>query len=76
MPRYVVERNFPQPLNILLNPEGQAACQMIVRGNAELGVTWFHSYVSLNRRKTFCIYDAPDPDAIRHAAQRRASPWT
>ena len=70
MPRSVVERNFPQPLSIPLNPEGRTACQMIAHGNAELGVTWLHSYVSPDHRKTFCIYDAPDPDAIRRAAQK------
>jgi hypothetical protein len=24
-------------------------------------VTWIHSYVSQDRQKTFCIYDAPSP---------------
>ena len=74
MPRYMVERNFPQPLNIPLNSEGRDTCQMVVHGNAELGVTWLHSYVSPDRRKTFCIYDAPDPDAIRRAAQKASIP--
>ena len=34
----MVERNFPQPLSIPLNPDGRTACQVIVHGNAELGV--------------------------------------
>jgi hypothetical protein len=37
-------------------------------------VTWVHSYVSDNKRKTFCIYDAPDPESIRRAAERNGLP--
>jgi hypothetical protein len=29
-----------------------------------------HSYVSENREKTFCVYDAPSPEAIRKTAAR------
>ncbi|MFD1731107.1 DUF4242 domain-containing protein [Deinococcus malanensis] len=42
--------------------------------NADLGVTWVHSYVSDDKRKTFCIYDGPTPEAIRQAAERNGLP--
>jgi uncharacterized protein DUF4242 len=74
VPRYMVERSFPQPLSIPLNSEGRTVCQTIVHGNAELGVTWLHSYVSPDRQKTFCIYDAPNADAIRRAAEKSKIP--
>jgi len=35
---------------------------------------WVHSYVSADKTLTFCIYDAPNPDAIRRAAQRNVRP--
>jgi hypothetical protein len=37
-------------------------------------VTWVHSYVSADKKKTFCVYDAPAPEAIRHAASRNKLP--
>jgi len=74
MARYMVERLFPQGLNIPLTGEGAAACMGVVGKNAELGVTWVHSFVSEDKHKTFCIYDAPDPEAVRRAAERNGLP--
>jgi hypothetical protein len=37
-------------------------------------VTWVHSYVSPDRKKTFCIYDSPTPEAIRTVAGRNGLP--
>ena len=68
MPRYLVERSFPDGLSIPQTAEGAKVCRSVVDMNAEDGVTWLHSYVAPNRDKTFCIYDAPSPEAIRHAA--------
>lgn len=74
MPRYVVERSFPDGLNIPVNAEGAAACLGVVNRNAEEGVTWVHSYVSDDHRRTWCIYDGPNPDAIRKVAARNQLP--
>jgi hypothetical protein len=74
MPRYVVERTFKGGLDIPLTDEGVAACQRVVGTNAEAGVTWVHSYVSEDKMKTFCIYDAPDADAIRRTAEKNKLP--
>lgn len=74
MPRYVVERSFPDGLNIPVNAEGAAACLGVVDRNAEEGVTWVHSYVSDDHRKTWCVYDGPSPEAIRKVAARNQLP--
>ena len=42
--------------------------------NAEEGVTWLQSYVSANDKATFCVYEAPSPEAIRRAAARNGLP--
>jgi len=68
MPRYMVERTFPDGLQIPTNSDGATACLGVVGKNADVGVTWVHSYVSHDKRKTFCIYDGPSPEAIREAA--------
>ena len=74
MPRYVVERTFPEGLNIPVDAQGAATCLAVVDRNADDGVTWVHSYVSDDKRKTFCIYDAPSPEAIRKTADRNSLP--
>ncbi|MBV8500567.1 MAG: DUF4242 domain-containing protein [Paucibacter sp.] len=68
MPRYMVERTFPEGLHIPQNEEGAKTCAAVVETNAASGVTWVHSYVSPDTKKTYCVYDAPNPDAIRKTA--------
>jgi Protein of unknown function (DUF4242) len=46
----------------------------VVDRNAEVGVTWIHSYVNEDKTKTFCVYDGPDPEAIRRAASVNGLP--
>jgi Protein of unknown function (DUF4242) len=74
MPRYMVQRSFPEGLTIPINEEGAAACLGVVARNGEAGVTWVHSYVSDDKKKTFCVYDAPSPEAIRKVAKNNALP--
>ena len=74
MPRYVVERTFPEGVGIPADAVGSRFCEGVTRRNAEVGVTWLHSYVGEDRHKTFCVYDAPSADAIREAARRSELP--
>jgi hypothetical protein len=74
MPRYLIERTFPDGLALPVNAEGAQVALGIVGRNTEDGVTWIHSYVSPDKKKTFCIYDAPTPEAIRRVAQRNSLP--
>jgi len=74
MARYMVERTFPNGLVIPMTEEGAKTTLGVVDRNAELGVTWVHSYVSLDKSKTFCIYDGPSPEAIRNVAERNGLP--
>ena len=74
MPRYLVERTFPQGLEIPVSESGAETCLAVVGRNAEMGVTWVHSYVSDDHRKTFCVYDGPDPESIRKVADRNGLP--
>lgn len=74
MARYLIERSFPDGLSIPMNAEGRKAVAGVVAANAERGVTWLHSYVSPDCRQTFCVYDAPAPEAIRKAADVNGLP--
>ncbi|HEY7057729.1 MAG TPA: DUF4242 domain-containing protein [Vicinamibacterales bacterium] len=74
MPRYLVERTFPDGLGLPVSAEGAAASLAISKINNEENVNWLHSYVSADKRITFCVYDGPNPESIRRAAQRNALP--
>ncbi|MEP6885476.1 MAG: DUF4242 domain-containing protein [Gammaproteobacteria bacterium] len=74
MPRYVVERDFPDGLLVPIDENGARACAAVVESNMADQVTWVHSYVSTDKKKTFCVYDAPSPEAIRRAAGRSKLP--
>ena len=69
MPRYLIERSFADQLE--LTKEGVAGVNRI---NAEEGVSWIFSFLSADKKKTYCLYEAPNPEAIRAAARRNNIP--
>jgi hypothetical protein len=74
MPRYMVQRTFPDGLHVPTDEDGATAMLGVVDRNADEGVTWVHSYVTPDKRATFCVYDAPDPEAIRRTATTNLLP--
>jgi Nickel responsive protein SCO4226-like len=74
MPRYLVHRTFPDGLAIPISDDGAQALLGVVERNSAEGVTWVHSYVSEDKRTSFCVYDAPTPEAIRKTASRNDLP--
>jgi hypothetical protein len=69
MPLYVIERNFAEQVD--LPPEAAARINEI---NDDIGVSWVFSFLSADKKKTYCLYEAPNPDAIREAARRAGAP--
>jgi hypothetical protein len=74
MPRYLVERTFPDGLRIPVDEVGATALSNVVDVNGQQAVTWVHSYVSEDKTKTYCVYDGPNPEAIRRSAQLNELP--
>jgi hypothetical protein len=74
MPRYLVERTFPDGLAIPMDDSGAKTCMTVVDNNALDGVTWLHSYVTPDRTRTYCVYDGPNPEAIRRVAETNSLP--
>jgi hypothetical protein len=74
MPRYIVQRTFPEGLQIPVDEGGADVCRGVVERNAQEGVTWISSFVSEDKTRTFCVYDAPTPEAIRKTAIRNELP--
>jgi hypothetical protein len=69
MPRYLIERNFAEQVE--LTKDG---VEGINRINGEEGVQWIFSFLSVDKKKTYCLYEAQNPDAIRSAARRNNIP--
>ena len=74
MPRYLIERTFPEGLNVPMNDAGADALGGVIMRNAEKGVNWVQSFVTPDKKHTYCIYDAPSPEAIRSTAQKNSLP--
>jgi hypothetical protein len=69
MPLYVIERTFAEQLD-LTNDD----VKLIDEINADEGVRWLFSFLSADRLRTYCLYEAPSPDAVMAAAQRANIP--
>jgi Protein of unknown function (DUF4242) len=69
MPRFMIERNFAEALEV--TKEGADQVRQI---NDEEGVKWLFSFLSPDKRKTYCLYEASSAEAIRSAARRANLP--
>jgi len=69
MPRFIIERNFAEQIEF--TKEGTKTVELI---NDEEGVKWILSFLSADKRKTYCLYEAESADAIRNAAKRAKIP--
>ena len=69
MPIFMIERNFAEKLEV--TPEGAATINEI---NDEESVRWLLSFLSVDKKKTFCLYEAHTAEAIREAAKRAGIP--
>jgi hypothetical protein len=69
MPLYMIERTFAERLEVT-----KESTDKVKAINAEEGVEWLYSFLSLDRKRTYCLYEAPNPEAIRAAARRAGVP--
>jgi hypothetical protein len=69
MPLFLVERNFAEDLEL-----GVDDVLGIRAVNDDVGVRWVSSFLSADKRKTYCLYEAPSAEAIREAARRNGIP--
>ena len=69
MPKYVIERGFAEQLDLTSDD-----VKLIEEVNADEGVRWLFSFLSADRYRTYCLYEAPSPDAIIAAAKRAGIP--
>jgi hypothetical protein len=71
MPRYLIERTMPNRWHV--GTDIDDGCRQIIERNGD-DVTWLHSYLSEDGRKSFCVYEAPSPEALRKSAARNNLP--
>ncbi len=69
MPTYVIERSFAEQLDLTGDD-----VKLIEEANAEEGVRWLFSFLSADRRRSYCLYEAPSAEAIMAAARRAGIP--
>lgn len=69
MPLFLIERNFAEQLEFTTD-----SVREVTEINQEIGVHWLFSFLSADKKKTYCLYEASDPEAIREAARRAGVP--
>ena len=69
MPLYVIERNFAEQLDLTADD-----VRLIEDVNADEGVSWLFSFFTADRRRSYCLYEAPSSEAILEAARRANVP--
>lgn len=69
MPLFLIERRFAEQLEV-----DEAGEREISRVNREVGVNWLYSFLSADKKKTYCLYEAPSAELIREAARRLGIP--
>ena len=69
MKLFLIERNFADELEV-----GAQEVEGITKINGDVGVKWLYSFLSADKRKTYCLYEAESADAIREAAKRAGLP--
>ena len=69
MALFLIERSFAEQLD--LTGEDVRVIEDI---NADEGVNWLFSFLSADRRRSYCLYEAPSPDQIIAAATRANVP--
>jgi hypothetical protein len=69
MPVFMIERRYADALAV--DPTIAAEVNLI---NDEESVRWLYSFLSADRLKTYCLYEASSADAIRRAAKRAGLP--
>jgi hypothetical protein len=69
MPLFLIERNFAEQLE--LSKDAMDAVKLI---NDEVGVNWLYSFLSADKKKTYCLYEGPSAEAVREAARRAHLP--
>jgi hypothetical protein len=69
MPLFIIERHFSEQLNLT-----DDAVRAIEDINDDVGVRWIYSFLSADKKKTYCLYEATTAEAIRDAARRANVP--
>ena len=69
MPLFLIERQFAEELQ--LDAHGVEGIKAV---NADAGVDWIYSFLSADRKKTYCLYEAPSAEAIHQAARMNHMP--
>ena len=69
MPLFMIERNFAEQLDL-----SKDMAKDINFINEIEGVSWLYSFLSADKKKTYCLYEASSAEAIRAAAKKSGIP--
>jgi hypothetical protein len=65
MPLFLIERNFAEQLEV-----NRDSVTEVLQVNADIGIQWLFPFLSADRKKTYCLYEAPSAETLREAVRR------
>lgn len=74
MPRYIIEHDFSPGRRAAAAEEGSRVCRVIGGQSDAVQVSWLHAYMGPDWSRSFCIYDAPSPEAVQRVASLKGLP--
>lgn len=69
MPLFIIERNFAEQVELNRDIVTES-----IRVNTDVDIKWLSSFLSADKKKSYCLYEAPNAEAIREAARRLNMP--
>lgn len=69
MPLFIIERNFAEQVELNRDIVAES-----IRVNTDVDIKWLSSFLSADKKKSYCLYEAPNAEAIREAARRLNMP--
>lgn len=65
MPRFVVERSFAEELAV-----SNEMASTIRDVGKSVGAEWMFSFLSADKKKTYCVYEAPNAESVKNASTK------
>lgn len=69
MPLYVIEQQYARQMQL-----EEFGARSLAHQNLDEGLSWVFSFLSSDRRKSYCLYEAPSAEVVRAAVRRAGLP--
>lgn len=69
MPLFLIERQHAEQMEL-----DELGAQSLAKEDLDEGLRWVYSFLSADRRRTYCLFQAPSAEVVRQASRRAGLP--